>query len=171
MNTGRFIAIASSGFAAAALGLSLGLPGSAGAATTSAAAVTRAGSAAAAPRYVVLNCMDKDKAQVKPGTIYLACADDGIGVAHLHWTSWTSELASAYGTAWVNDCKPDCAAGHIHHYPVVVVVWGSATVKGHPAQRRYTEATLSFKKGSPAGYSKSRIYPREPVTVTLPLGV
>ncbi len=171
MNAGRFIAIASSGFAAAALGLCLGLPSSAGAASTSAAAVTRAGSAAAPPRYVVLNCMDKDKAQVKPGTIYLACADDGIGVAHLHWTSWTSELASAYGTAWVNDCKPDCAAGHIHHYPVVVMAWGSATVKGHPAERRYTEATLSFKKGSPAGYSKSRIYPHEPVTVTLPLGV
>lgn len=170
MNTGRFTAIAS-GLAVAALGLSLGLPGSAGAATTSAAAVTRASSAAAAPRYVVLNCMDKDKAQVRPGTIYLACADNGIGVADLHWASWTSELGSAYGTAWVNDCKPDCAAGHIHHYPVVVVLWGSATVKGHPAQRRYTEATLSFKKGNPAGFAKSRIYPGEPVTVTLSLGV
>jgi hypothetical protein len=75
MNIGRLTAIAS-GFAVAALGLSLGLPGSAGAATTSAAAVSRASAVATAPRYVVLNCMEKDKAQVKPGTIYLACADD-----------------------------------------------------------------------------------------------
>ena len=167
MNYGRLTAIAS-GFAVAALGLSLGLPGSAGAATTSAAA-TRAGSAS--PRYVVLNCMDKDKAQVKPGTIYLACADNGIGVAHLHWTSWTPHLASAYGTAWQNDCKPDCAAGHIHHYPVVVVLWGTAAVKGHPAERRYPWATLTYTKGSPSAWAKSRSYPGEPISVTLGLGV
>ena len=80
--------------------------------------------------------MDKDKAQVKPGTIYLACADNGTGLTHLHWTSWTPELASAYGTEWQNDCKPNCAEGHIHNYPVVTVLWGSATVKGYPGERR-----------------------------------
>ena len=86
MNWGRFTTIAS-GFAVAALGLSLGLAGCAGAATTSAAAVTRAGSAAAAPQHVVLNCMDK--AKVKPGTVVLACADNGLGLMHLHWTRCT----------------------------------------------------------------------------------
>jgi hypothetical protein len=90
-------------------------------------------------------------------------------VARLHWTSWTPELASAYGTAWVNDCQPSCAGGHVHHYPVVVALWGSATVKGRPALRRYTEATLGFKKGTPAGFAKSRLYAGEPVSVTLRL--
>ena len=90
-------------------------------------------------------------------------------MARLHWTSWTPELASAYGTAWVNDCQPSCAGGHVHHYPVVVALWGSATVKGRPALRRYTEATLGFKKGTPAGFAKSRLYPGEPVSVTLRL--
>jgi hypothetical protein len=171
MNGGRFTAIAS-GFAVAALGLSLGLAGCAGAATTSAAAVTRAGSAAAAPQYVVLNCMDK--AQVKPGTISLACADNGIGLTHLHWTSWTPQLASAYGTNWENDCKPSCAEGHVHNYPVVAVLWGSATVKGHPGERRYTEATLSYTKRRPAVYATScngKVVATYPVTQTLPLGV
>jgi hypothetical protein len=171
MNWGRFTTIAS-GFAAAALGLSLGLAGCAGAATTSAAAVTRAGSAAAAPQYVVLNCMDK--AQVKPGTISLACADNGIGLTHLHWTSWTPQLASAYGTNWENDCKPSCAQGHVHNYPVVAVLWGSATVKGHPGERRYTEATLSYTKRRPAVYATScngKVMATYPVTQTLPLGV
>jgi len=83
MNRGRFTTIAS-GLAIAALGLSLGLVGPAGAAPTSAAAVARVGSAAAAPQYVVLNCTDK--AQIKPGTISLACADNGAGLTHLHWT-------------------------------------------------------------------------------------
>jgi hypothetical protein len=171
MNGGRFTAIAS-GFAVAALGLSLGLAGCAGAATTSAAAVMRAGSAAAAPQYIVLNCMDK--AQVKPGTISLACADNGIGLTHLHWTSWTPQLASAYGTNWENDCKPSCAEGHVHNYPVVAVLWGSATVKGHPGERRYTEATLSYTKRRPAVYATScngKVMATYPVTQTLPLGI
>ena len=171
MNWGRFTTIAA-GFAVAALGLSLGLAGCAGAATTSAAAVTRAGSAAAAPQYVVLNCMDK--AQVKPGTISLACADNGIGLTHLHWTSWTPQLASAYGTNWENDCLPSCAQGHVHNYPVVAVLRGSATVKGHPGERRYTEATLSYTKRRPAVYATScngKVVATYPVTQTLPLGV
>jgi hypothetical protein len=173
MNGGRFTAIAS-GFAVAALGLSLGLAGCAGAATTSAAAVMRAGAAAAAPQYVVLNCMDMGKAQVKPGTISLACADNGIGLTHLHWTSWTPQLASAYGTTWENDCKPSCAEGHVHYYPVVAVLWGSATVQGHPGERRYTEATLSYPKRRPAVYAAScngKIVATYPVSRTLPLGV
>jgi hypothetical protein len=171
MNWGRFTTIAS-GVAGAALGLSLGLAGCAGAATTSAAAVTRAGSAAAAPQYAVLNCMDK--AQVKPGTISLACADNGIGLTHLHWTSWTPQLASAYGTNWENDCKPSCAQGHVHNYPVVAVLWGSATVTGHPGERRYTEATLSYTKRRPAVYATScngKVVAAYPVTQTLPLGI
>ncbi len=154
------------------LAAAAGLAGCAGPATTSAAAVTRAGSAAAAPQYVVLNCLDK--AQVKPGTISLACADNGIGLTHLHWTSWTPQLASAYGTNWENDCKPSCAQGHVHNYPVVALLWGSATVKGHPGERRYTEATLSYTKRRPAVYATScngKVVATHPVTQTLPLGI
>ncbi len=173
MNRGRFTPVAS-GFAAAALaltlGLSLGLPWSAGATTTSAA--TRASSVTAVPQYVVLNCLNK--AQFEPGTISLACADDGVGLTHLHWTSWTPELASAYGTEWQNDCQPNCAEGHFHNYPVVVELWGSAAVKGHPAQRRYTEATLSYPKGRPVLYAlncSDKVVATYPVSQTLPLGL
>lgn len=155
----------------AALGLSLALVGPAGAAPTSATATTRAGSAAAAARYVVLNCLDK--AQVKPGTITLACADGGTGLKDLHWTSWTPELASAYGTEWQNDCKPSCAQGHVHYYPVVAMLWGSATVTGHPGELRYTKATLSYTKGRPAVYvtnCSGKVVATYPVTQTLSLG-
>jgi hypothetical protein len=167
MNYRRFTTIAA-GFAVAALGL----VGSAEAATTTAAAVTHAGSAAPTPRYVVLNCTGK--AQVKPGTISLACADNGIGLTHLHWTSWTPELASAYGTAWQKDCTPNCAAGHIRHYPVVVVLWGSAAVKGHSAERRYTWATLSYTKVRPAVYATNcngKVVATYPVSRTVSLMV
>jgi hypothetical protein len=170
MNWGRFVTVAS-GFAVAALSLVLGLPGPAGAGTAPAAAVTRAGSAAGTPQHVVLDCTGQ--ARVRPGTIALACADNGIGLTRLHWTSWTPELASAYGTEWQNDCKPNCAQGHIHHYPVVAVLWGSATVKGHPGERRYTQATLSYPKRRPAVYAATcngKIEARYPVSQTLPLG-
>ena len=170
MNWGRFTSIAS-GFAAAALGLSLGLTGSAGAAAASAAASPRTASSPAALRYVVLNCLGS--ARAKPGTIALACADNGIGLTHLHWASWTPKLASAYGTEWQNDCKPNCAQGHIHNYPVVAMLWGSATVKGHPGDRRYTQATLSYPQGRPAVYvpgCNGKVAATHPVSQTLPLG-
>ena len=171
MNRGRLTTIAS-GLAVAALGLGLGLVGPAGAAPTSAAAITRAGSAAAASQFVVLNCLGQ--AQVKPGTIALACADNGAGLTHLRWASWTPELASAYGTEWENDCKPSCAQGHIHNYPVVVMLWGSGTVQGHPGERRYTNVTLSYTNGRPAYYvtnCSGKVVATYPVTRTLPLGV
>jgi hypothetical protein len=48
-------------------------------------------------------------------------------------------------TEYENDCKPDCAQGHIHYYPALVVLWGSGSVPGHPAERRYTEVTLIYR--------------------------
>jgi hypothetical protein len=147
MKRGPFTTIASA-FAIAAFGLSPGLAGPVGAAPASGAVTPRA-TTAASP-YVVLNCLGK--AQVKPGTIALACVDNNDGLTHLRWTSWTPQLASAYGTEWANDCKPDCAQGNIRHYPVVAMLWSSAAVTGHPGQRRYTKATLSYPKARPAMY-------------------
>jgi hypothetical protein len=81
---------------------------------------------------------------VQPSAYVITCADAGIGVKHLHWTSWTPKLASGDGTFWENDCTPNCAAGHFHYYPSLEVLWGSAAVKNHPADRRYTKLTVIF---------------------------
>lgn len=166
MHCGRLTAIGA-GLAIAALGMGLGLPGSAGAATTNAVAITRPGSAHV-PLYVVVSCTGQ--AQVKPGRISLACADNGIGLTHLHWTSWTPELASAYATSWTNDCKPDCAEGHVYYYPVVAVLWGSAAVKGHPAERRYLWATLTYTTKRHPAFPFVAAYPGMPRSWTLHLG-
>ena len=90
----------------------------------------------------MLNC--NSKPVVTPSTFTIACADAGIGVQDLHWTSWTPKLASGHGTFWGNDCTPDCADGHFDYYPSLEVLWGSARVKGHPAERRYTRLTVIF---------------------------
>jgi hypothetical protein len=157
MRSGRIATGAIAALALPGLGLGLGLTGSAGAAPIH------------SPRYVVLDCGLKP--QTKPGTIVLTCADAGMGLQGLHWTSWTSELASGYGTEWENDCKPNCAAGHIHHYPVLVMLWGSASVQGHPAERRYTRATLVYPGARPPLYTtvNGKVVATYPVSQTLPV--
>jgi hypothetical protein len=142
-------------FAVALAGAVLGLAASAGASTSRSTATTTAfrarvgrtarstvsDAAAKRLRYVVLDCGQR---QVRPGRYVLACADDGIGLQGLHWTSWTAELASGYGTLYENDCTPNCADGHVHHYRALATLWGSATVPGHPGDRRYTRLTVIF---------------------------
>ena len=72
-------------------------------AITHATAGTEA-AAAQALRYVVLNCSFKPV--VAPSTFTIACADAGIGVRDLRWTSWTPKLASGHGTFWETTARP-----------------------------------------------------------------
>ncbi len=161
----RGVAVGAAAAVAAAVGLGLGLPGAAGAATVRAAAAKPA-----AARYVALDC--SGKAQVDPGMVYLACADGGLGLTGLHWTSWTPRLASAYGTEWEKVCTTSCASGHIDDYPVVVEFLGSAAVKGHPGEFRYTEATITYTAARPPVYAKNcggKVVATYPVSWTVQL--
>jgi hypothetical protein len=85
---------------------------------------------------IIVNCLGKP--QVRPGTIVLACADYNSLIDKITWTSWTSELASGTGTLVQNDCVPDCAKGHFHRYPVLVILWAN---QAYGAGQRYTELT------------------------------
>ena len=106
--------------------------------------------AAVGPRYVVLNCSQKP--EVKPVNFTSACADNGFGVANMHWTSWTSHLASGYGTLYENDNYPNHAEGRVYRVPALIVLWGSAPVKGHPAERTYAQMTAIYPGPRPAVY-------------------
>jgi hypothetical protein len=140
MKRGRLsLAIAAISVPALALGLGLGLGGPASAAATS------RGSAPAvtglfAERTVVISCLGRLEA--RPRSFTLACADGNDYLSGLSWSSWTPRLASGYGTQVVNDCLPYCAVGHFHSYPVLVVLWGRAALRGNPGTLRYTKITL-----------------------------
>jgi hypothetical protein len=109
---------------------------------------------------VVLNC--QGRAQVRPGSYVLACADANDYLTALSWKSWGPGLASATGVQKENDCVPDCASGHFHSYPVDVIFWGSATAR--PGEQRFTRATLLYPGARPpAGYRPG------PATVTITL--
>jgi len=147
MRRGRLsLAIAAISVPALALGLGLFLGGPASAAATS------RGSAPAvtglfAERTVVISCLGRPEA--RPPSFTLACADGNDHLTRLSWTSWTPRLASGYGTQVVNDCLPYCAVGHFHSYPVLVVLWGRAALRGNPGTLRYTKITLVYTGARP----------------------
>lgn len=172
MNRGRITAIASI-LTPVAIGLTLGLVAMTGAAATTrdaAANGTRTAAvttSATAPRFVLLGC--DNNAEVAPSNIS-NCGDGAVGLKGLHWTSWTTHLASGYGTYFLNDCTPTCVGGHFHSYPALVTLWGSAAVKGHPTERKYTEMTLIFTGTRPpvSRVVNGKTVITHPITLTLP---
>jgi hypothetical protein len=132
-------------------GAGIGVATTASASTHTRTTVSGAVSATRDLKYVLFDC--NSGPEVKPASYIAFCADDGAGLQNLHWTSWTPKLASGYGTLYENDCIPYCAAGHFHYYPALVVLWGSATVKGHPAERSYQWLTLIFTGKRPPVYN------------------
>lgn len=119
--------------------------------------------AAPAPRprprpTVVVNCLGKQ--QVKPGTIVLACADYNSLIQKITWTSWTRELASGTGTLVQNDCLPDCAAGHFHRYPVLVILWAN---QPYGTGQRYTEITEMLPGARPPVFNGHKWVPAQRV--------
>src|ERR1022692_1341410 len=120
-----------------------------------------------APEYVVIGCNGEQL--IKPANYTPFCADNGAGLEHMHWTSWTSHLASGYGTFYENDNYPDHADGKIYTVRAIVTFWGSARVKGHPGDSTYTEMTFIFPGKRPAIYEKvnGKWAPTYPETQTL----
>ena len=129
--------------------------------TRTATAVTTAGIAAAgilaaglvaapianaAPTTKVVNCLGK--AVAKPKEIVLACADAGIMIDRIRWTSWTPDRATGLGTLVWNTCLPtDCASGVVEKYRVRITLGGVASGEGVDV---FSQAALRFPQGGPA---------------------
>jgi len=106
------------------------------------AALAAAGAlhAAAAAPSVVPNCLGKPV--VMPSEVVLACADAGLGVERIHWLGWGSPVAAGLGSAFANDCSPNCAAGHFHSYRAVLLLSGSERCGNALAYRTATVAIV-----------------------------
>ncbi|MET9962246.1 hypothetical protein ABZ128_24850 [Streptomyces sp. NPDC006326] len=120
-------------------------------------------SAAAAPDpsdpVVVVDC--SSQAQVRPREYLLACGDGNNRLVRLRWESWGPGSATATGTDMVNDCRPYCAAGRFHAYPVKVTLSRPEPWPGHPDLRRFTAIRLFYTDTAP--------YPGGPTDVTYKL--
>lgn len=148
MKRGRLITAAVAAISITALGVAVGTPTQAAQAASRAPATRASAGHLFSVQTVVVNC--QGRAQVRPSTFTLACADANDYLAHLSWASWGPGMASATGIQEENDCVPDCAAGHFHRYPVDVVFWGTRTMHGQPGSQRYTEVTLLYPGARPA---------------------
>lgn len=95
-------------------------------------------SASAASPTKITNC---NKAVSKPKSITLACADAGIALNKLSWSSFGGTTAKGKGTFVMNTCEPNCAAGKNVSYPVGVLASGSKKCKGASV---YSKLTLTF---------------------------
>lgn len=77
--------------------------------------------------------------------------DSTAFLASMTWNTWSGAEAVGTGTYKVNDCNPNCAAGHV--YPVATVVTLSQPVKVcSPAgtRRVWSHASFTFPRGLPA---------------------
>lgn len=63
------------------------------------------------------NCESPEQ---KPSEIVLTCADAGMYVDQITWSSWAVDGALGKGTYNVNECDPNCAEGTMVAVPVYV---------------------------------------------------
>lgn len=126
--------------------------------TVPASAQGRAVSAASDPSdpVVVVTCASEP--QVRPREYVLACGDGNNQLVRLHWDAWGPKHATATGTDMVNDCKPYCAAGRFHAYPVKVTLSRPQPWPGHPALRQFTAIRLLYTGEAPPPGAKDVMY-------------
>lgn len=58
----------------------------------------------------------------RPSYITLACADAGMNLVDISWSTWGPERAEGTGHFSMNNCDPSCAEGKFSKIPVVFVL-------------------------------------------------
>jgi len=110
---------------------------------------------AASSRMVVFNCLNR--AQVRPKSFMLTCADGNDYLTGLAWTNWTPALATATGKQMENDCVPNCARGRFHSYPAFIVFWRSEPVAHlHHGKKYFTRVALLYPGARPPVYRNGK---------------
>ncbi|MFJ2813404.1 hypothetical protein [Streptomyces sp. NPDC087294] len=87
--------------------------------------------------------------EVRPTATILACGDGNSRLESMHWTRWGPSGARGEGVNVVNDCKPYCAAGTFHSYPVVVRLGNAQPWTKHPQVEHFTQLTLTYPGDRP----------------------
>ena len=72
-----------------------------------------------ASKVLTWNC---ELEEHKPELIFLTCADGGLYVEKIKWSTWTKDGATGVGIFSENLCDPSCAEGQRVEAPVNVVL-------------------------------------------------
>jgi hypothetical protein len=105
---------------------------------------------------LVANCKT---GSFKPKKVILACADAGFRVRGVTWTEWERGEALGRGTGVVNDCKPNCAEGKFHTYPVQLRAFRPRDDGKCAPGRVFTRIRWSFPDKRPQGFPRSEVQP------------
>jgi hypothetical protein len=76
---------------------------------------------------------------VRLSVLYVGGPDTFVRVQH--WSHWTASSAFARGTLWVDNCRPNCAAGHYVRYPASVTL---SRVAAHKGASYFSRLTLRY---------------------------
>lgn len=92
---------------------------------------------------------DCQHAHYKPSSIILSCADANSFVKRIHYTSYGAQTAKAGARFVYNDCEPNCAAGHFHHFHVQITL---KRVRDHYGKALFTRLVTTNHKGQRQTY-------------------
>ena len=73
---------------------------------------------------------DCETAEYKPESITITCADGGVFVEKIQWSSWSQDGATGTGIYSENLCKPNCADGERVTAPVKLTLSNLTKFKG-----------------------------------------
>jgi len=77
-----------------------------------------------------INTWDCEYSEHKPKAITLTCADGGLYLDEITWTSWNKTGATGTGTFYENLCEPSCAEGEQVSAPVKITLTDLSPRKG-----------------------------------------
>jgi hypothetical protein len=97
---------------------------------------------------------DCEYPEQKPEAITLTCADGGLYVDQISWTSWNKSGAKGTGTFYENLCEPSCAQGEQVSAPVNITLTDLSPRKGKNYLRTL-DITTQDGKDFPWGRTKS----------------
>jgi hypothetical protein len=91
------------------------------------------------------------------------CGDGAFFLRQIKWATWSRSSAVGAAVAHQDDCRPDCADGTYHLYPVAVWLTRPRTCSDRRVQ--FTRVNYEFLARHPAGIRFG------PYVVNAPLGV
>jgi hypothetical protein len=93
---------------------------------------------------------DCTKPKVEPRSITLTCADAGIVLKHMRWSTWNTPKVKGRGHVYIKSCKPNCAAGGVKKFKVKVTLLNPMpSTCGGRMLRMYRRAHLRFPDRQP----------------------
>jgi hypothetical protein len=87
----------------------------------------------------------------KPKQIVVTCADANTVVRGITWKSYGDETAAGSGTAYVNACDPNCAAGKFQKFPATVKLSGPKDCGKDRTQ--FTQLVVTYTGAGPVTQS------------------